>query len=178
MDKFCGKCGKEIGAGDEFCGKCGKKLDTNKNEGTDSLEEVRHNADRKPQPIGGPIKHVGTCFKKYANASGRARRAEYWYFQLFSLVGLFTASVFDLIFFPSYVTANGGTGPLYVVFVIGVLLPSIAVGVRRLHDTGRSGWTLLLGLIPLLGALLLFIFTVTDGDDKENEYGPNPKLVS
>ena len=101
----------------------------------------------------GAIKSV---LGKYATFSGRARRSEYWWWVVFSFIWAWI--------------------PL-VNLILGLLLflPSLAVAVRRLHDTGRSGWWLLLGLIPLIGAIVLIIFYATDGQPGENQYGPNPK---
>lgn len=177
MDRFCSKCGKEIGGDDVFCGKCGKKLvkgDDHTSAGGQT-EELTH-TEANFEPIGGPTKYIVTCIKKYVDGSGRARRAEYWYLQLFLFFGLIMTAFLDTTFFPAYVTANDGTGPLYIAFVLVMLLPSIAVAVRRLHDTGRSGWHLLLGLIPLLGGIIVLIFFLTDSDKDNNKYGPNPKL--
>ena len=67
-----------------------------------------------------------------------------------------------------------GYGPLYILYNLAVLIPSLAVGVRRLHDTGKSGWYILIGLIPCVGGLILLVFFVTQGDMGDNEYGPDP----
>ena len=72
---------------------------------------------------------------------------------------------------------ESGTGPLYLIYTLAFLLPSIAVAIRRLHDTGRTGWWLLLALIPLIGAIVLIVFYCLDSQPGENEYGPNPKGV-
>ncbi len=67
-------------------------------------------------------------------------------------------------------------GPIYVIYALIVLIPGIAVAIRRLHDIGKSGWMLLVGLIPLAGAIWLLILLVTDSQPGDNEYGSNPKL--
>ena len=108
--------------------------------------------------------------KKYAVFSGRARRAEYWYFLLFNLIVVVVLSIID---------AAAGTNPLLSgIYTLAVLLPSIGVAIRRLHDTGRSGWWILIALIPLVGAIVLLVFYVQDSASGMNEYGPNPKFAS
>lgn len=112
-------------------------------------------------------------FKKYATFSGRAQRAEYWYFFLFYILIFIGLSVVDSI--TGSFSAEAGMGLLGGIFALASLIPSIAVGVRRLHDTGRSGWWLLIALVPLIGAIVLLVFTVQDSAPSDNAYGPNPK---
>ena len=110
--------------------------------------------------------------KKYAVFSGRARRKEYWYFVLFNIIIAVVLAVIDRVIGTSH---GGGAGLLGSLYSLAVLLPGIAVTVRRLHDTDRSGWWLLIGLIPVIGAIVLFVFVVGDSTPGENQYGPNPK---
>lgn len=112
--------------------------------------------------------------KKYAVFSGRARRKEYWVFTLVSVVVSIILGIFDgaLGF-----REPGETGPLRAVYSLVVLIPSLAVAVRRLHDTGRSGWWILIGLIPCVGFIILIVFFVQDSQPGPNEYGPNPKAA-
>jgi uncharacterized membrane protein YhaH (DUF805 family) len=116
---------------------------------------------------------VRTCFSKYVDFSGRARRSEYWYFALFSfLVGIAT-SILDAILGTGYDDTTGG-----LVNSLGGLvlfLPSLAVAVRRLHDIGRSGWWFLLVLIPIIGWIVLIVWFCTDSERGANKYGPDPK---
>ena len=114
---------------------------------------------------------VRTCLQKYVDFSGRARRSEYWYFFLFSIIVSIVAGVIDGILGTRNST---GTGLVGVIASLALLLPGLAVGARRLHDTGRSGWWLLIGLIPLIGGIVLLVFFVLDSQP-ENQYGPNPK---
>ena len=108
------------------------------------------------------------ALKNYAVFGGRARRTEYWMFVLFNMiVAVILAAAEGLL---------GGPGFLNTIYSLGVLIPSLAVSVRRLHDTGRTGWWLLVGLIPLIGFIVLLIFFVKDSDPEDNEYGSNPKL--
>jgi uncharacterized membrane protein YhaH (DUF805 family) len=113
------------------------------------------------------------ALKKYAVFTGRARRAEFWYFNLFMFLLSIVVMFLDWVLGLS--KAFGGLGALAVILGLATLLPSLAVTVRRLHDTGRSGWFIFIGLIPLVGAIVLLVFYVQDSQPGENEYGPNPK---
>jgi uncharacterized membrane protein YhaH (DUF805 family) len=111
--------------------------------------------------------------QKYADFSGRARRSEFWFFVLFSAIVRAIANVFDAILHTG--TGNPSTGGLVsVVASLALLIPSLAVGARRLHDTSRSGWWLLIGLIPIVGIIILIVWWAQDSH-AENQYGPNPK---
>lgn len=105
--------------------------------------------------------------KKYAVFNGRARRKEYWMFVLFYIliyVGLFVVE-----------SLVGSPGILVLIFALGLLVPSIAVSIRRLHDTDRSGWWILIGFVPLVGGIVLLVFMCLDGTSGANQYGPDPK---
>lgn len=104
--------------------------------------------------------------KNYVGFQGRARRKEYWMFVLFNII--FALALFIL----GYVT---NLLFLYYLYVLAVFLPSLAVEIRRLHDTGRTGWWMLIALVPFAGAIVLLIFFVLDSDPQENRFGPNPK---
>jgi len=111
-----------------------------------------------------------SVLKKYAVFSGRSRRAEYWYFVLFNFIisavlGIISAVVDD---------KSGILGSLYS---LAVLIPGLAVSVRRLHDIGKSGWMVLIAFIPLIGAIWIIILTATDSNPGDNKYGPNPKEI-
>ncbi len=99
--------------------------------------------------------------KKYAVFNGRARRKEYWYFVLFNII-------------ISIVLAVMGMDLLQWIYTLAVLIPGIAVTVRRLHDTERSGWWLLIALVPI-AAIVLLVFMVQDSKPGQNQYGANPK---
>ena len=107
------------------------------------------------------------ALKKYADFTGRARRKEYWMFILFYLIFYIVLTAIDTVI-GSYILA--------ALFSLALLLPTISVAARRLHDTGRSGWWQLISLIPILGGIVLLVFLVQDGHE-ENEYGKNPKLA-
>lgn len=106
--------------------------------------------------------------KQYAVFGGRARRTEYWMFALVNLV----VSIVLL-----FVGRAIGFDYLQSVYALAVLLPTLGVSVRRLHDTGRSGWWLLIGLVPIVGAIVLLVFFCIEGGPSENQYGANPKFA-
>ena len=120
--------------------------------------------------------------KKYADFAGRARRSEFWLFALFIFI-------VEIVYF-ILMGVTGNMGPsgygqmnglgmalagLFSLFILGVLVPSLAVTVRRLHDTNRSGWWILIGLIPLIGGLVLLVFYLLPGTTGPNKFGPDPK---
>jgi uncharacterized membrane protein YhaH (DUF805 family) len=111
--------------------------------------------------------------KKYADFNGRARRKEYWFFVLFNLIISCVLTAVD-VFVGTY-SAAAGVGILTGLYGLAVLLPGIGVTIRRLHDTGRSGWWILIILIPLVGWIVLLVFMVLDSQPATNAYGPNPK---
>lgn len=115
--------------------------------------------------------------QKYTKFDGRATRAEYWYFVLyFILISIGIGFVEGILGLRS---SNGSSGILSILFTLGVLVPYIAVGIRRMHDIGKSGWLLLLGLIPLVGGIVLLVFLVRKSDAGDNAYGKasNPTVV-
>ncbi len=119
------------------------------------------------------MKYFLYCLQHYADFTGRARRSEYWYFVLFNfivsiLIGLSLGVIAGLLNVPALVY-------LAYLWSLAVFIPSLAVSVRRLHDIGRSGWWVLLSLIPLVGAIILIIWHCTDSQPGANQYGPNPK---
>ncbi|HHX35231.1 MAG TPA: DUF805 domain-containing protein [Gammaproteobacteria bacterium] len=111
--------------------------------------------------------------KKYAVFSGRARRKEYWYFVLFNIVISVILSAIDGMM-GSY-NAETGMGLLGSIYILAILLPGIGVSIRRLHDTGRSGWWLLIGFVPLIGAIVLIVLMLQNSKPGQNQYGANPK---
>ena len=113
------------------------------------------------------------ALKKYADFSGRARRKEYWFFVLFNIIISVVLTVCD-VFMGTY-SAAASIGILTGIYTLAVLIPGIAVSVRRLHDTDRSGWWLLIVLVPLIGWIVLLIFMLIDGQPGQNAYGPSPK---
>ena len=112
--------------------------------------------------------------KKYAVFKGRARRKEYWLFYLFHLIAIFLTMIIDMV--TGSFDSELGLGAFAGAYIILTLLPSLAVTVRRLHDTNRSGWWILISLIPLVGPITIFVFTVLDSYPNTNDFGENPKL--
>ena len=114
--------------------------------------------------------------QKYADFSGRARRSEYWYFLLFYMLILIALSVVDVVL--GWFSTDAGVGVLSGIYTLALLIPSLSVSVRRLHDTDRSGWWLLIGLIPLIGGIVLLVFFAQDSQAGANRFGPNPKAAA
>jgi uncharacterized membrane protein YhaH (DUF805 family) len=113
--------------------------------------------------------------KNYATFGGRARRREYWHYVLFYCLALIACIFVDVIL--GTFNAHAGVGVLGALFVLATAIPSFAVTARRLHDTNRSGWWQLLSAIPLVGAIIVLVFTVQDSQPGANRFGPNPKGV-
>ena len=113
-----------------------------------------------------------TVLKKYATFSGRAQRSEFWYFILFSTIASLVLGVLDGIF--GTFNPESGFGLLGGIYSLAVIVPTLAVGARRLHDIGKSGWWQLIMLIPLVGIILLIVWWATDSKE-DNQYGKNPK---
>jgi uncharacterized membrane protein YhaH (DUF805 family) len=109
--------------------------------------------------------------KKYAVFSGRARRKEYWMFALFNFIFSLVLAIID------FLLGIGDWAVLSLIYSLAVLIPGLAVAFRRLHDTNRTGWWILINLIPIIGGIIFFIFTVSDSDSGNNQYGPNPKAT-
>jgi uncharacterized membrane protein YhaH (DUF805 family) len=104
--------------------------------------------------------------KKYAVFEGRARRQEYWMFALFNIIALIVLAIIGAIIHNMIP---------YFIYAAAIILPTLGVTVRRLHDTGKSGWMVLLGLIPFVGGIILLVFACIDSDPAPNQYGPSPK---
>ena len=115
---------------------------------------------------------IRSAFSQYATFRGRARRSEYWWFSLFLLLVGIVASVLDSALGVDF---EGSGGPVSLLVNLAVLLPSLAVAVRRLHDIDRTGWWLLLALIPIVGWIVLLVFALQNGTPGPNRFGPSPK---
>jgi uncharacterized membrane protein YhaH (DUF805 family) len=114
------------------------------------------------------------ALKKYAVFSGRSRRMEYWYFVLFNIIVSIVLGAIDGLLLGT-LDSGMGVGLLSGIYSLAVLIPTLAVTVRRLHDIDRSGWWILIGLVPLIGVIVLLVFALLDGTPGDNRYGPNPK---
>jgi len=108
---------------------------------------------------------VRSVLSQYANFNGRARRSEYWFWTLATVIASVAADIVDAII---------GVRIFQYLVLLGVIVPGLAVGSRRLHDIGKSGWLQLIGIIPIVGWIILIVWFATDSVP-DNEYGPNPK---
>lgn len=120
---------------------------------------------------------VRSVLSQYATFSGRARRSEYWYFVLFNILTAIAASIIGCII--GYIIGGTTTSitigtAFYYLACLALLIPGLAVSVRRLHDTDHSGWWLLAGLVPVIGGLAILVLTLMDSKP-DNQYGRNPK---
>lgn len=127
---------------------------------------------------------VSTCFKKYATFTGRARRSEYWWFGLFNcIIGAVLSILLCIVAVGATsdpYSSGSGVAVAFIVLLItvvylGLLIPSLAVFWRRLHDTGHSGWWIFISLIPIVGSIVLLVFMCSDSQLTTNQYGPSPK---
>jgi uncharacterized membrane protein YhaH (DUF805 family) len=128
------------------------------------------------------VEAIKTGLSKFVTWKGRASRSEFWFFFLFAFACMIVATVIDKILGTSFKTVNpitgleqsAGYGYVYGLVALVLLLPNLAVMVRRLHDTGRSGWWYWIALIPLVGAILLLVWFATKGTTGGNQYGEDP----
>ncbi len=119
--------------------------------------------------------------KNYANFEGRARRKEYWMFTLFNM--LINFGIIAILIALTAITAEVELSVIamilwgiFFLYIVGMIIPTLAVTVRRLHDTGNSGWMYLVSMIPFVGGIWLLILTITEGDQGRNQYGADPKI--
>ena len=117
---------------------------------------------------------IKTCFNKYADFSGRALRSEFWWFVLFGFLGGIITTIIDIMILGYSIESYG---PLNLIFSVALILPSISVTARRLHDINKSGWWQLIEL-TIIGILLIIIWNATEGEKKKNIYGPPIKIKS
>lgn len=148
---FCPKCGKENSNGTKFCGSCGAN--------TEILVTANHAASIAS---GGDSmtfgKSISTCLSKYADFNGRASRPEYWWFYLFTVLLSWGAMIVD------------SSQILSGIISLALFLPSLAAAARRLHDTNRSAWWLLIAF-TIIGLIPLLIWLASKGNDQDNQYG-------
>lgn len=115
-------------------------------------------------------------FENYANFSGRARRSEYWYFYLANILIAFVLSFsLGVVIAMSNGEFSGIMDIVVLFYNLAVLIPSLAVAVRRMHDIGKSGWNVLFFIIPLIGIILMLLWFTTESEPRTNKWGPNPK---
>ncbi|HMM04348.1 MAG: DUF805 domain-containing protein [Dysgonomonas sp.] len=111
----------------------------------------------------------------YADFNGRARRKEFWMYYLFYVIGIIALEIIALILMSISDVLGGIVFGIMGLAVLGLIIPTLAVGARRLHDVGKSGWMLLVSLIPVIGGIWLLILLITEGEKGDNQYGPDPK---
>lgn len=151
----CLNCGVKSGSGTKFCSNCGAQPDPLAVVCVKCGTPLKKVAGQKSDGVDNFGGAISACFKKYATFSGRANRAEYWWFYLFVFLVC-------LVPFLGWIAA------------IGLIIPSISAGVRRLHDIGKSGWNWLFNLIPIVGSILVIVWLCQPSQEGENKYGPNP----
>ena len=180
---FCSKCGVSAVSQQVFCSSCGNRLIAQSQDAS-ALNYLSYqpgvDLDERNAPA--PMNLFETIkfsYKNYARFSGRASRSEYWYWVLYSQLSIVIAYLFMLYvaFYSNYFfyQHSGKFVLVALLFVLSTIIPGIARGVRRLHDTDRSGGFLSLLLIPFVGSILLLVFFCTDGDAVPNRYGPPSK---
>ena len=151
---FCPKCGKENSDDVRFCSACGTKIEKLN---TSNLMDAPTGTSSEQMTFG---KSISTCMGKYANFNGRASRPEYWWFYLFTILLSWGSLIVDQ------------SGVVSGIVNLALMLPALSAAVRRLHDTNRSGWWMLIGF-TIIGLIPLTIWLASKGKDQENEYG-NP----
>jgi uncharacterized membrane protein YhaH (DUF805 family) len=176
---FCFKCGNQIESTGAFCAKCGARVGDGPGTGTATLE---------PPPLHGTTQKVSMSavddlslfdyFKRcvterYAAFNGRARRKEFWSFALFTFLFAFGLAFIDGLI--GSFDEDVGFGVLSVLFILALIIPNLAVFVRRLHDLDMSGAWILMSLVPLVGFIFVIVIGCIDSKPGGNEYGPNPK---
>lgn len=189
--KICRQCEAINADGAQFCCKCGAQLGASQHGGqrTHTQPQSQQRGYNQP-PIQPQVNSqqvyqtmgfgdaIRICMKeKYASFSGRATRAEYWYFYLFSILILIGGAIVGgiigaILSGGDEDVAIGAAVIVYGIVALGLVCPSISVLIRRLHDTGRSGWWCFIALIPYIGSIVIFIFTLLNSQDHDNEYGP------
>ena len=154
----CPQCGHDNTEDAQFCGGCGANL---------SLGEASVGTELPMVDFG---EAISRGFRNYATFSGRATRAEHWWFALFVVIGRLVLGVIGAL--------ASLPGVLDAVFSIVTLIPALAVGVRRLHDINRTGWWLLLWPVPVFGWIVLIVWAIKRGDKGPNKYGPDPRQAT
>lgn len=187
----CTKCGVLVGDGNKFCPNCGAEPDPL------AVICVKCGYELKPLKSNGAIIHpyanfndtanhdsdfvwaIKTCFAKYSTFSGRARRKEFWYWYLFTCLTSIVAFLLSCLLALIFPGANMGAAEIFVVlngiWSLIILLPNLAVTVRRLHDAGYSGWNYFVAVVPIAGLAILIGMLCSDSALGPNRWGMNPK---
>jgi len=159
----CSACGNENPEDAQFCGGCGAAL---------SVSPITSST---PQVIVDFPEAVKLAFQRYIDFSGRSSRAEYWWFTLFIVLVDVIVTAVDTVVLG---TDLWGIGLLSAVWQLATLIPSIAIGVRRLHDIDKSGWWILLWFVLVIGWIVLLVWAIKRGDGGPNKYGPDPRQAT
>ena len=164
----CPACGKDNPEDSRFCGSCGVSLIVSTASGigtaASELPKVRF---RRAVELG---------FKNYFKFSGRATRAEYWWWILFTVLAGIGLAVVDTL--TATMGMFGDSGLLGVLFELATMVPTFTLSVRRLHDINRTGWWLLLWSVPVIGWIVLIVWAIERGDEGPNKYGPDPRQAT
>ena len=163
-DMKCPTCGNDNPAAAQFCGGCGTNLIS---------REASVGAEL---PMVGFGEAISRGFRNYATFSGRATRAESWWWVLFTVLAGIVLAVVDTL--TGTMGMFGDSGPLGQLFELAVLVPSLALGARRLHDINRTGWWLLLVFVLVIGWIVLIVWAIKRGDKGPNKYGPDPRQAT
>ena len=153
----CPTCGNDNPADAQFCGGCGTSLDVSTANGIGTAASELPNVSFP--------KAIKLGFKNYFKFSGRSTRAEYWWWLLFTVLAGIVLNVVN--------TLTGTMGMLVFLFELAILVPSLALGARRLHDINRTGWWLLLWFVLVIGWIVLIVWAIKRGDECTNKYGPD-----
>ena len=158
----CTGCGSDNPENAQFCGGCGVSLSAS------TPTAVGIDAAELPMVDFGTAVKLG--FQRYVDFSDRSTRAEYWWWCLFTVVASFALFIADNL------TGNSSLGGLLdMLFTLATIIPSLALGARRLHDINRTGWWLLLLFVPVIGWIVLIVWAIERGDKGTNKYGPDPR---
>ena len=120
---------------------------------------------------------IRAFFSRYTDFQGRTPRSGYWWVVLFLVAVSFVMWAVDMVLFEGIypqTLLEQGFGPGSILFIAATFIPNLALGFRRLHDTGRSAWWILIGLVPIVGAIVLLVFYLLPSTPGSNQYGPNP----
>lgn len=183
----CPACDASVSSQADACVKCGHPLDFRS---CPTCEHVVHGDSTFcpgcGQPLAGAVPAGAHAYEthspfgwytavwgRFADFSGRARRKEYWWFAVLNAIVVFCLVVLDGML--ATLSIEAGIGFLSGLYVLAGIIPGLALAVRRLHDTGRTGWWVLLGFVPFFGLVVLFVFAVLDTEPRTNAYGPPPK---
>lgn len=183
---FCSKCGSNVGENVSFCEKCGAPIGGSQTNATHT--NYANNVSIPPKQSKNFFEYLidvhKNILKNYVNFNGRVSRKEYWQTGLVIIGVMLALSLVSSILFA--IAMDIESIPLIIISIIpllatlaysiAIIVPLYGLAVRRLHDTDKSGWFLLLSFVPYIGSIIVFVFTVLDSQPGDNQYGPNPKM--